>query len=56
MQFFIKEFFVTMQAKFVIFGMQVDDELLYRGIIVGLGTSLLLFLPFVCLIFFLSSL
>ena len=32
MKFFIKDFSKTMQARMVIFGMHVDDALLYPGI------------------------
>ena len=32
MKFFVKDFSRTMQCRMLIFGMQVDDELLYRGI------------------------
>ena len=30
MKFFVKDFFKTMQARVVIFGKQVDDDMLYR--------------------------
>ena len=32
MKFFVKDFCETMQAIVVIFGMQVDNDVLYRGI------------------------
>ena len=32
MKFFVKDFLRTIQACVLIFGMQVDDDLLYRGI------------------------
>ena len=32
MKFFVKDFSTTIQARVLIFGMQVDDDLLYRGI------------------------
>ena len=32
MKFFVKDFCETVQAKVVIFGMQVDNDVLYRGI------------------------
>ena len=32
MKFFIKDFHETVQARIVIFGMQVDNDVLYRGI------------------------
>ena len=32
MKFFVKDFCETMQARIVIFGMQVDNDVLYRGI------------------------
>ena len=32
MKFFVKDFSTTMQGRMLIFGMQVDDDLLYRGI------------------------
>ena len=51
MKFFVKDFSETVQARVVIFGMQVDNDVLY----VGLRTSLLLvILSYICLIFFLS--
>ena len=52
MKFLVKDFCETMQARIVIFGMQVDNVVLY---IVGLQTSLfLLILLCICPIFFLS--
>ena len=32
MKFFVKDFCEIMQARVVIFGMQVDNDVLYRGI------------------------
>ena len=32
MKFFVKDFSETVQARVVIFGMQVDNDVLYRGI------------------------
>ena len=32
MKFFVKDFCETVQARLVIFGMQVDTDILYRGI------------------------
>ena len=32
MKFFVKDFCETFQARVVIFGMQVDNDVLYRGI------------------------
>ena len=32
MNFFVKDFCGTLQARVVIFGMQVDDDVLYCGI------------------------
>ena len=32
MKFFVKDFFETVQARVVIFGMQVYNDVLYRGI------------------------
>ena len=32
MKFFVKDFCETMQARILIFGMQVDNDVLYRGI------------------------
>ena len=32
MKFFVKDFCETVQAKVVIFGEQVDNDVLYRGI------------------------
>ena len=31
MKFFVKDFLATMQARILIFGMQVNDDVLYRG-------------------------
>ena len=32
MKFFVKDFCETVQARVVIYGMQVDNDVLYRGI------------------------
>ena len=32
MKFFVKDFCETMQARVVIFGKQVDNDVMYRGI------------------------
>ena len=32
MKFFVKDFCETVQARVVIFGIQVDNDVLYRGI------------------------
>ena len=32
MKFFVKDFCETMQARVIILGLQVDDDVLYRGI------------------------
>ena len=32
MKFFVKDFCETMQARVVIYGMQVNNDVLYRGI------------------------
>ena len=32
MKFFVKDFCETVRARVVIFGMQVDNDVLYRGI------------------------
>ena len=32
MKFFVKDFCETVQAREIIFGMQVDNDILYRGI------------------------
>ena len=32
MKLFVKDFYETVQARVVIFGMQVDNDVLYRGI------------------------
>ena len=58
-EIFVKDFSETVRATVVIFGMQVDNDVLYRGIAnhtVGLRTSLLLLiLPCIYLFFFLST-
>ena len=33
MKFFVKDFCETVQARVVIFGMQVDNDVLYHGIV-----------------------
>ena len=53
MKFFVKDFCETVQARVVIFGMQVDNDVVYRGI-VHLPSPLIL--PCICPIFFLSVL
>ena len=52
-EIFVKDFCETMQARVVIFGEQVDNDVLYRGI--ANQTSPLI-LPCICPIFFLSIL
>ena len=32
MKFFVKDFCETVQARVVIFGMQVDNDVMYRGV------------------------
>ena len=32
MKFFVKDFCETVQARVIIFGMQIDNDVLYRGI------------------------
>ena len=32
MEFFVKDFYETVQARVLIFGVQVDNDVLYRGI------------------------
>ena len=51
MKFFIKNFCETVQARVVIFGMQVDNDVLYCGIA---NQPSPLILPCICPIFFLS--
>ena len=34
MKFFVKDFCETVQARVVIFGMQVDNDVLYHGIVI----------------------
>ena len=53
MKFFVKGVSTTMQARILIFGMPVVDDLLYRGIE---NQPSVLFLPFICSIFFPSIL
>ena len=53
MKFFVKDFRETVQARVVIFGMQVDNDVLYRGIA---NQPSPLILPCICSIFFLSLL
>ena len=38
-KFFVKDFFETVQARVIIFGMQVDNEVLYRGSVKQLSHS-----------------
>ena len=33
MKFFVKDFCETVEARVVIFGMQVDNDVVYRGIV-----------------------
>ena len=54
MKFFVKDFFETVQAKVVIYGMQVDNDVLYRGI--ANQPSPAYSFPCICPIFFLSIL
>ena len=51
-EIFVKDFSETVQARVFIFGMQVDNEVLYSGIAISL---LLLILPSIYLFFFLST-
>ena len=51
-EIFVKDFSETVQARVFIFGMQVDNNVLYRGIVISL---LLLILPCIYLFFFLST-
>ena len=53
MKFFVKDFSETVQARIVIFGMQVDNDVLYREI-----ANQILMLILLCIypIFFLSIL
>ena len=53
MKFFVKDFCETVQARVFIFGMQVDNDVLYRGIVNQPSPA---YLPCICLIFFLSIL
>ena len=53
MKIFVKDFCETVQVRVVIFGMQVDNDVLYRGIA---NSFLLLILPCIYPIFFLSIL
>ena len=53
MKFFVKDFCEIVQARVVIFGMQVDNDVLYRGIA---NQPSPLILPSICPIFFLSIL
>ena len=52
MKFFVKDFCEIVQARVVIFGMQVDNDVVYRGI----ANQSSLILPCICPIFFLSIL
>ena len=51
MKFFVKDFCETVQASVFIFGVQVDNDVLYGGIANQLSP---LILPCICPIFFLS--
>ena len=53
MKFFVKDFSETVKTRVVIFGMQVDNDVLYRGI-ANQPSSVIL--PCICPIFFLSIL
>ena len=39
MKFFVKDFCETLQARVVIFGMQVDNDVLYCGIAIQLSPA-----------------
>ena len=52
-EIFVKDFCETVQARVVIFGEQVDNDILYRGIA---NQPSPLILPCICPIFFLSIL
>ena len=52
-EIFVKDFCETVQARVVIFGMHVDNDVLYRGIA---NQPFPLILPCICPIFFLSML
>ena len=52
-EIFVKDFCETVQAKVVIFGMQVDNDELYSGIA---NQPFPIILPFICPIFFVSIL
>ena len=54
MTVFVKVFCKTVQARVVIFGMQVDNDVLYGGI--ANQSSHVLIFPCICPIFFLSIL
>ena len=49
MKFFVKDFCETVQARVFIFGMQVDNDVLYRGIANQPSPAY----SFICPIFFL---
>ena len=51
MKFFVKDLCEIMQAKVIIFGMQVDNDVLYRGI-ANIAFSCLFFSIFVQISFF----
>ena len=53
MKFFVKDFCETVQARVVIFGMQVDNDVVYCGIV---NQPSPLILPCICPVFFLSIL
>ena len=52
MKFFVKDFSETVQVRVFIFGVQVDNDILYRGI-ANQPTPLIL--PCIYLFFFLST-
>ena len=53
MKVFVKDFCETVQARVLIFGMQVDNDVFYDGIATSLWMFILLY---ICPIFFLSIL
>ena len=56
MKFFVKDFCETRQARVFIFGMQVDNDVLYRGIVNQPSPAYIFIIPCICPIFFLSIL
>ena len=53
MKFFVKDFSETVQARVFIFGMQVDNDVVYCGIVNQPSPHIL---PCICPVFFLSIL